>query len=213
MAATTGNEAIGLYSARTAARIARIRPQNFQAWAKANLVQPTKIALGKRFENVYGYDDLLLIRLIVRLKEQGAKTRHIKKALDTIAYMNSGDRNAWKKARIMVSDGFVVVVFPDREDWNPIAASEGPQKMAEVFFPALIKDLQNDLVPQDRFKYIEINPEVLGGSPVIKGTRLSTRAVLSVIESGGDPKVVYPNLTDEQIEEARDYEKSFLQAA
>ena len=175
---------LGMYSASTAARIARIKPQHFQAWAKANLLNPHKVNVGNRLENTYSYDDLLLIRLIVRLKEQSAKPKAIRAALHTMAYMNQGDRHAWKKAQIMVDDGIVVVLFPDKQEWNPIAASKGPQKMAVVFYPELLRDLQNDLVPSDKFKHIEVNPEVLGGSPVIKGTRLSTRAVISVIESG-----------------------------
>ena len=60
-----------MYSARIAARVARVRPQTFQAWIKADLIRPQKFVSGKRSENTYTYDDLLLMRLIVRLKEQG----------------------------------------------------------------------------------------------------------------------------------------------
>lgn len=60
---------VGLYSPRVAARIARIKYQHFQAWAKANLLHPSKLRTGKNTESVYSYTDLLLIRLVVRLKE------------------------------------------------------------------------------------------------------------------------------------------------
>ena len=205
--------AIGLYSAKTAARVARIRPQSFQAWQKANLLRPFKSVIGTQRENVYTYDDLLLIRLIVRLKEQGAVPKSIRAALDTIAYMSDGDGNAWKKVHILLDDGVIVVVFPDKRGWNPVAASRGSQKMAEVFFPELIEELHNELVPSDRFKHIEIDPEILGGAPVIKGTRISTRAVMSVLESGDNPKDAYPSLNDEQIAEVEEYENIFLKVA
>lgn len=206
-------DSIGLYSAKTAARIARIPSQSFQAWIRANLLRPRKFSIGTRAENIYTYDDLLLIRLIVRLKDQGAKPKAIRVALDTVEYVSEGDRNAWKRAVMLVDDGMVVAFFPDKEKWSPIAASKGPQKMALVFFPDLIGELQDELVPPDRFKHIEVDPEVLGGSPVVRGTRISTRAVMSVVESGGDPKDAYPILTDEQITEIEDYELSFLQVA
>ena len=205
--------ALGMYSARIAARVARVRPQTFQAWIKADLIRPQKFASGKRSENTYTYDDLLLMRLIVRLKEQGAKTKSIRAALDTVEYMCEGNRTAWKQVEMSVSSDLVVVIIPGVPDWNPIAASEGPQKIATVFFPELIAELENELVPPDRFKYIEVDPEVLGGAPTVKGTRISTRAVMSAVESEVDPKEVYPSLTDEQIQEVKDYEQSFLQVA
>lgn len=205
----------GMYAAKTASRIARVRPQSFQAWIKANLLRPHKANIGDRIENTYTYDDLLLIRLIVRLKEEGATTKSIRVALDTIEYIAGGDRNAWKRARLLVRDGFVMAVLPGSHlpEWNPVAASEGPQKIAEVFFPDLIEELRDELVPGEKYKHIDIDPEILGGSPIVKGTRISTRAVMSVLESGGDPRDAYPSLTDEQITEVRDYEISYLQAA
>ena len=202
-----------MYSARTAARVARIPAQRLRAWRRANLVHPGKFRHGKRVEDIYKYDDLLLIRLIVRLKEQGVKPKPIRVALDTIAHMNDGDRSAWKLVSMHVCDGLVVVIDPSNKAWNPIAASEGPQKMAVVFFPELIEELERELVPPDRFKHIGVDPEVLGGAPTVKGTRVSTAAIASVLESGGNPKEAYPTLTDEQIREVDDYERVFLQAA
>ena len=204
-----------MYSARIASRIARVRPQNFQAWIKANLLRPHRTNVGGRTENTYTYDDLLLIRLIVRLKEEGATAKSIRVALDTVEYISGGDRNAWKQTRLLVRDGFVMAILPGSpmHEWNPVAASEGPQSIAEVFFPDLIEELMNELVPGDRFRHIEIDPEILGGAPVIRGTRISTRTVISVLEAGGDPKEAYPDLSDEQIAEVKDYEHSYLQAA
>ena len=205
--------ALGMYSARTAAKVARVRPQTFQAWIKADLIRPQKFVSGRRSENTYTYDDLLLIRLIVRLKEEGASTKSIRAALDTVEYMCSGNRTAWKQVEMSVSSDLVVVMIPGIPDWNPVAASRGSQKMASVFFPELITELQNELVPPDRFRYIDVDPEVLGGAPTVKGTRISTRAVMSAVESEIDPKEVYPILTEEQIREVKDYEESFLQVA
>ena len=209
----TSESAGGMYSARIASRVARVRPQTFQAWIKADLIRPRKFASGKSSENTYTYDDLLLMRLIVRLKEQGASTKSIRAALDTVEYMCEGNRTAWKQVEMSVSSDLVVVMIPGIPDWNPVAASRGPQKMASIFFPELIAELQNELVPPDRFKHIDVDPEVLGGAPTVKGTRISTRAVMSAVESEIDPKEVYPALTDDQIREVKDYEQSFLQAA
>ena len=101
---------VGLYSPRVAARIARIKYQNFQAWAKASLLHGRKFPIGKRGESIYTYHDLLLIRLIVRLKEQGARPKQIKTALNTIEVMSGGDPNAWLRATILFDIESRVVV-------------------------------------------------------------------------------------------------------
>lgn len=204
---------VGLYSPRVAAKVARIKYQSFQAWAKANLIHAAQKPIGRtRAESIYSFYDLLLIRLIVRLKKQGARPKQVKAALHTIELMSSGEPNAWLQATILydVEARVVAAILPNRPDWNPIAASKGPQKMAVIFFPELIRELKDELVPQDRFPHIEIDPEVLGGAPVIRGTRISTRAVVSVIESGAEPRRAYPSLTDEQVIDAEAYEKFLL---
>ncbi len=202
---------VGLYSPRVAARIARIKYQHFQAWAKANLLHPSKLRTAKNTESIYSYTDLLLIRLVVRLKEKGFRTSQIKKALDTIAMMSNNDPNAWMRATTYVDTNLIVAMINDRTDWNPIAASKGPQKMALVFFPELAEELKKELV-LERFKYIEIDPEVRAGAPVIKGTRITTTDVILTKQSGQDPTRIYPELTHEQVQDAVDYER-FLEAA
>ena len=205
---------VGLYSPRVAARVARIKYQNFQAWAKASLLHGKKFPIGKRGESTYTYHDLLLIRLIVRLKEQGARPKQIKVALDTIEVVSDGDPNAWLRATILfhIESHVVAAVLAEKREWNPLAASRGSQKMAVIFFPELIQQLRDELVPPDQFPRVEVDPEVLGGAPVIKGTRISTRAIVSVKESGQDPREAYPSLTDDDVSNAQSYEE-FLKAA
>ena len=196
---------VGLYSPRVAARVARIRYQNFQAWAKANLLVGYRFEIGRYSETTYTYKDLLLLRLITRLREQGIKPKAIRVALETIVMMAEGDKDAWMRSIMYVTDGMIAAILPAKPDWNPIAPSKGPQKVAAVFFPKLIQDLKTELVPV-RFTRVEIDPEVLGGAPVVKGTRITTRAIGSIVDAGDDPKEAYPQLDDEEVRNAVDYE-------
>ncbi len=200
----------GLYSPKVASRVARVRYQNFQAWAKANLLHPVfQIPIGRRTENIYSYYDLLLIRLIRRLREKRFRTKTIKKALDVISSMSGGDSYAWTRATICVDADLIVAFLPEKQEWNPVAASKGPQKMEVIFFPELIEELKRELVPE-RFRYIEIDPRVLAGAPVIKGTRIPTSVVYSIKKEGQDPKEAYPDLTNDQIKDAEAYEEFLL---
>lgn len=197
----------GLYSPRIAARVARISYQRFQAWGRARLLHPRKVGR----ESIYTYKDLLLIRLIMRLRDRGFAPKVIRTALDTIRLMSDGEPDAWLKSAMYVVDRIIVAVVPRREEWSPVAASRGPQKMALVFFPELAAELARELVPE-RFRHVSIDPSVLAGAPVVKGTRVPTRAIALVSESGGDPQAAYPDLTREQIADAVAYEE-FLKAA
>jgi uncharacterized protein (DUF433 family) len=197
----------GLYSARVASRIAQIRYQNFQAWSKANLLHPTfQIRWDKKTESIYSYYDLLLIRLIKRLRDRGFRTKVIKVALDTVTTMSCGDPLAWTRATMVVDANVIVAFLSDKPDWNPVAASKGPQRMDVVFFPELMEELKKELVPE-RFRNIEIDPQVLSGTPVIKGTRIPTALVHSINMDGGDLKEAYPNLTDDDIADAINFEE------
>jgi uncharacterized protein (DUF433 family) len=197
----------GLYSAKVASRIAKIRYQNFQAWAKANLLHPTfQIKWDKKTESIYSYYDLLLIRLVKRLRDRGFRTKVIKVALNTVSTMAGGDPNAWIRSTIVVDANVIVAFLSEKPEWNPVAASKGPQRMEVIFFPELMDELKRELIPE-RFKNIEIDPQVLSGTPVIKGTRIPTALVYSIKVDGGDPKEAYPNLNNDQIADAISYEE------
>ena len=72
---------VGLYSPNVAARVAQINYQRFQAWAKAHLLHGVKFQAGNRAETIYSYRDLLLIRLVVRLRDRGFTAKRSKEHL------------------------------------------------------------------------------------------------------------------------------------
>ena len=198
---------LGLYSPKVAARIAQIRYQNFLAWSKANLIHPVfQFPKGKRYENVYTYLDLLLIRLIKRLRDKHFKPKTIKKALDTIYTISGGDPYAWTKATIIIDADLIVAIFPDKPEWNPMAVSKGEQKMEVVFFPELMEELKRELIP-NQFRFVEVDPNILGGTPVIKGTRIPTSIIHEMYTEDVNPLEAYPDLSQEQVDNANEYEK------
>ena len=64
------------------------------------------------------------------------------------------------------------------------------------------------------FDRITSDPAVLGGKPVIKGTRISVEMVLEWLASGAGPSEIvqaYPHLTPEDVEQAIRYAARFLE--
>jgi uncharacterized protein (DUF433 family) len=55
---------------------------------------------------------------------------------------------------------------------------------------------------------IEVNPKILGGKPVIKGTRIPVYLILELLSAGYNFKRIvkaYPSLTEQDIKAAVDY--------
>jgi len=55
---------------------------------------------------------------------------------------------------------------------------------------------------------IEVNPKILGGKPVIKGTRIPVYLILELLSAGYSFKRIvkaYPSLTEEDVKAAVDY--------
>ena len=64
------------------------------------------------------------------------------------------------------------------------------------------------------FERIQSNPNVLGGKPCIKGTRISVEFILELVASGAsrdDILHAYPHLAAEDVEEALRYASHFLE--
>lgn len=64
------------------------------------------------------------------------------------------------------------------------------------------------------FDRISCQPEVLGGKPCIKGTRISVEFILELVASGGNQDDIvrdYPHLTMTDVEQALRYAARFLQ--
>lgn len=65
----------------------------------------------------------------------------------------------------------------------------------------------------ERYSHITANPLILGGKPIIKGTRISVELILEWISNGASIKDInksYPHLSEESIKEAIQYATEFL---
>ncbi len=60
---------------------------------------------------------------------------------------------------------------------------------------------------------IEVDPEVCGGKPVIRGTRISVKLILELLSNGWSIKDIKEeyNLTEEQIKAAIKYAENILE--
>jgi uncharacterized protein (DUF433 family) len=83
-----------------------------------------------------------------------------------------------------------------------------------VDVPALVgRDLAEraERYGQSRDDHIEVNPDIMGGTPVLRGTRITVYAVLGLIDGGDSVEDILadnPHLTREAVETAALYARS-----
>lgn len=64
-----------------------------------------------------------------------------------------------------------------------------------------------------KFKHIISDPGILGGKPIIRGSRISVQLILELVASGASVKDIlaeYPHLPEEGVREAILYASQFM---
>lgn len=77
----------------------------------------------------------------------------------------------------------------------------------------LFKSSANNKIAVDMEERIEVNPEIMVGKPVIKGTRIPVYLILDLMAAGYTPKDIikeYPQLNERDIKAAIEYAASVL---
>jgi uncharacterized protein (DUF433 family) len=67
-----------------------------------------------------------------------------------------------------------------------------------------------------QFPLLERNAEILGGKPVVKGTRISVAIILEWLGSGGTPQTIhqaYPQVSEEAVRQALLYASELAAAS
>ena len=61
---------------------------------------------------------------------------------------------------------------------------------------------------QNRFTHITRDPEILGGKPILRGTRISVEFILELVQNGASISLIlehYPHLKEEAVREAIEF--------
>jgi uncharacterized protein (DUF433 family) len=104
-------------------------------------------------------------------------------------YQRLGPPSAgWAAAHIYIVGNRIFAEQPD--DWGITLASQYGQTVEPRLFGSLFEDLrrlepdQSFVVPSEFWGYVNINPEIMGGLPTLKGTRVPTETVARLFTQG-----------------------------
>ena len=165
----------------------------------------------------YTFEGLVYLRLVRLLRKKSFPMRDVVNAVYHLRDVFGPPGPGWEEARIF-SDGRDIWVA-HRDDWAVTAATRQGQKGAEVLLGsefALLKERADALlVPSDFAPYVEVDPGIRNGLPVIRKTTIETATIHRLHRTGLTYRHIgeyYPHLSRTQIARANGFER-FLDRA
>jgi uncharacterized protein (DUF433 family) len=212
------SERAGFYSPADAARIARIPRQRLTTWQHEGIVVPRlKIQVDDEPpEWGYTFTEVVYLRLLRMLREHKIPLEEAVKAVKHLEARWGPPGPAWGDVRIFTQGRHVYV--EGKDEWGVTDATEGGQKVATVLFGEEFERLRERadalLIPSKYRPFVEIDPTVRSGLPIVRGTTIETSVLHSLREQGLSYQCIrdyYPVISLAKIKGAIKYE-NFLDA-
>lgn len=202
----------GVYSPRLAAKLARITPRKLRYWGTRELVTPSIYKAPPGGRDLYSYTDLVQARVVSRLRDQGASLQKVRKAIEWLREQVAAGED-WH-TRTLVTDGTTVFAFLGPDEVYDAAKRQGQR----VFTVALgeverdLADIGREMGIGDRVRIIR---GVLGGAPIIRGTRIPTSFISQLAHEGQSAEEIvshYPGMEVDDVRAAVDFESKLMAA-
>lgn len=205
------------YDYAQAARLAMVSPSTLRHWISIGVVTPSRaFEEGGKPRVGFSLADLGYLHLLRHLRKHGVPLEASVELLYHLIARFGAPGPAWRKARLLAKGKHVVAFLPD--EWRVTAAIPGPegagQKVIEAFFTEVVEQLQERpdaiLIPSEFLDFIEMNPNVEGGAPIIRGTRVPTAVIRDLTDKTSVEHVMshtYPFLSVDQIRTAQAFEE------
>lgn len=207
----------GRYSATRASHLSGVPERTVYDWASQGVLVPD---YHDGRPKLWSYRDLVYLRLLARLRGEGIPRRRASAAVHQVRQRIAEGDNAATAIRVVDK---VVLIGQDAHD-----ALTGQGVLANVVDLARPFDLLEpiegvnrhpswgpDLIEPTTMTYI--SPHVLAGEPCINDTRIPTSALLALVENRhldpGRVVALYPQITEEQVEDAVFLERRMRQLA
>lgn len=212
------SETTGFYRPADAARIARIPRQRLAVWRHEGIIVPRlKIQVDDEApEWGYTFTEVVYLRLIRMLREHSIPLEEAVKAVKHLEARWGPPSPAWGDVRIFTQARHVYV--EGKDEWEVTDATQGGQKVATVLFGEEFERLRERadalLIPAQFRPFVEIDPSVRSGLPIVRGTTIETNLLYSLREQGHSYQRIhdyYPIISIAKIKAAVKYE-GFLES-
>ena len=175
----------GFYSTTQISRLSGIPRRTLYDWKARGVVSPSVrvIDAGLVIDEGYSYADLAIIKLMRGLRNRQLNLRSVARTLRHL-YDRFGPPigQRWEGTHVFVVNKEVFAVRPD--EWDTTVGTLYGQRAEMRVFGELVEEEAAILIPKDFTAYVEINPNVMAGQPVIRNTRILTSTIATLSEEG-----------------------------
>ncbi len=201
----------GFYSTAQVSRLARIPTRTLYDWKASGIIAPSVQVIGADGveEEGYSYADLAIIKLMRGLRLKQLNLRSVARTLRHL-YERFGPPTSpeWRGAHVYIQGKEALAQKPD--EWDTTVGTRGGQKAIMGCFN-VFEEEATLLVPKSFAEYVEINPDVMDGLPVIRGTRVPTSSIAMMVDqdaSLSELAGLYSPISREYLRKANEFERS-----
>lgn len=206
----------GFYSTSQVSRLARIPRSTLYDWKARNILKPSVRIMSddQVVDEGYSYADLTILRLSRAIRDKRLNMRSVCIALRHLIDRFGHPDKGWNNLHVHIFDKHV---YADKSDeWDVTEADSGGQKLETRLFGDvfnILRDMDEDddiLLPKGFSQCIAIKPNVMGGEPVIKNTRIPTASIAAKFLKGTSIQRLvdlYQPVSRQCIERAIEYEE------
>jgi uncharacterized protein (DUF433 family) len=176
------------------------------------LLRPSAFDAPRRQRDLFTYVDLVQARVIGRLRKRRLSLQRITKAIGWLREQMQNDTD-WH-TKTLVTDGIDLFVLMDRSGTYSAVRKPG-QRVIEVFLGDVADELDRAGKRLGLGRRIESDPDVQGGSPVLRHTRIPTRLIADLVRDGFSPADIsrmYPGVSAAAIRAADRFERKLASA-
>ncbi len=207
----------GFYTTAQVSRLSGVPVATLNEWRRRGIIRPSLqlMEAGLVADEGYSYADVTLIRVLRALRSRQLDFDTAGKALRHMYERLGPPNRGWANERVYVLGNRIYVDRPD--DWEATDATKLGQKVAEVLFGELFEELReleegaSILVPPNYQRYVQIDPNIMGGEPVVRDTRVPTSVLMTMLakyRSIDRLEQLYRPIPRRTIEKAIEYERS-----
>ncbi len=191
-------------------------------WKKRAIIAPSVQLVdedGQVVEEGYSYADLTIVRIMRALREDRLDLTSVGVALRHMYERLGPPSEGWSDANVYIVGN---KIFAEQSDeWQTTSATGIGQKVETRVFGELFPSLREQeeegsiLVPRYYAAYVEIDPGIMGGQPVVRNTRVPTSLFPTLVAKGksiDDLSRLYYPIPRETIEKTIEFER-FLDGA